>query len=434
MAFDHKPIFDPARVPLDIEPADWAVICKRHHRRRLLWRTGLLILLLLPIGWVGWRLSHQPPDAGAERETAAQLFERGNARAALLAIQRALQFDPDAGPSRLLAGQIHLYLGDYPRASKELRKARTLGLDAPELDIGLVTALLREGEQAEAASTLEASSLQTRAPADWLALQGDVAFALGDTGLAGRHYRDALKRATDNARALRGLARLALARGAHEKALERIDLAIAKAPRDVDNWLLKGDIELAAVEPALAETSYRAAIGLNPFRLSAPIGRSRALLMQGETELAERQIKSLAELAPGQAWTHYLRGALAQQRGQADAAIDACHQALKIDDQHAPSQLLLGELLEAAGQYEQAGELLSRYHATNPQDARGAHAHARVQMALGAPDQALTALAGVARAAAADPDMMALLGMAYLDTGATAPATDIQAQFTTAAH
>jgi len=429
---DQKPIFDAARVPLDMEPADWAVICKRHHRRRLLWRTGLLILLLLPVGWIGWRLSHPPPNAGAERETAAQLFERGNARAALLAIQRALQTDPESAAARHLAGRIHLHLGDYPRASTELRKARALGLEAPGLDVDYVTALLKEGEWAQAASALETGSLRARAPADWLALQGDVTHARGETDTARKHYRDALKISTDNARALRGLARIAQARGAYEKALERLALALRKAPREVDNWLLKGDLELAANEPALAETSYRTAIGLNPFRLAAPIGRSRALLQQGETDLAARQIETLAALAPHHVWTHHLRGALALQRGEAAAAIDACQQALKVDPEHAPSQLLLGELLEAAGQYEQAGELLGRYHARDPQDVRGAYAHARVQMALGAPARALDALTGIPRAAAADPEIMALLGMAYLDSGAAAPATEAQDQISSA--
>ncbi len=53
-------------------------------------------------------------------------------------------------------------------------------------------------------------------------------------------------------------------------------------------------------------------------------------------------------------------------------------------------------------------------------------------MALGAPARALDALTGIPRAAAADPEIMALLGMAYLDSGAAAPATEAQDQISSA--
>jgi putative PEP-CTERM system TPR-repeat lipoprotein len=414
-------IFDPARCPLDIEPADWVIICRRHHRRRRLLRLGLAVLLMLPLGWVGWRLAHPPPDAVADFQTAQQLFERGNARAALIAVKTSLRIDPEAGAARRLAGQIYLHLAAYPEAGKELRKARELGIADPLLDIELATVMLRQDQIDEVLALLEASALKQRAPAEWEALRADADLARAQTDPAARRYERALALQPSNARALRGLARLAQMRGADTEAQTHIELALREDARDYDSWLLKGDLDLAANDPALAEDAYRRAIELNPFRRSAMIALTRVLLLLNETELAARQFDALADIAPDNAWTDYLRAAIALQRDQVGPAAEACQRALLKDPAHAQSQLLLGEILTRQGKLEQAGDVLARYRHQHPLDVHAARLFARVALLLGTPVQAMDALTDVARAALADPEMTALLGMAFLDSGASAP-------------
>lgn len=408
-------VLDPDRPPPGVHREEWALYVPRERRHRTMVRTLLALLLLGPLAWLGWRLAHPPATAPVHQASAAQLFERGNARAALVEIKAALNEAPELADARYLAGRIHLHMGAYAEAVKELTKARELGATAPELDIALATALMRDGQAQRLPGLLESSPLRSRKPADWHALSGAAQRLLGNSVLAEREFRAALARDPQNARALRGLARLALDAGAIAEAKARSDHAIDAERRHEDNWQLRGDVELAAGEAALAETAYRAALDLNPFRREAHTGLARALLAQNELELAAAEIKTINELAPREADTAFLRGELALRRNDPATATDAWQQALKLAPEHGETQLGLGRLFIRRGRYEQAMELLGRYVESHPQDVPAVRDFARLAVAVDAPARALAALSAIPRQVLDDPELVALLGTATLD-------------------
>jgi len=410
-------IFDPALVPLGMDPAEWAVICRRHQRKRLILRSLLIALLMAPVLWVGWRVLNPPLNAEQQYAVAEKSLAAGDLSAALISIKSSMVQDPASAAARRLAGRIYLQLGAYPDARKELRRARELGLKDPTLDIEIASAMLYQGQFRAATDFLAASSLRNASPAEWQALRGDALLGLNQPERAGDLYDLALKAEAANARALRGLARLAFEEADTDEAAARIERAIDAAPEAIDGWLLKGDITLATKRFADAEAAFKKAVELNRYRKGALVGLGRAYLAQRKTDEGEAQAKAILKLAPKDAWGHYLRGSVALQREQLDVATDAFEQALKNDPEHAETKLLFGELLAQRGQLERADELLRQYLARHPNNLRAIKAYARLQMRLGAPDKAIAALTGVAREALADPEMTALLGTAYLDTG-----------------
>lgn len=423
--FRPEPL-DPARPPPGVHPEEWAIYVPRERRHRAIVRGVLGLLLLLPLAWVGWRLANPPPAAPAHHASAAQLFERGNARAALAEVRSALLEDPDLADARQLAGRIHLHMGAYADAVKELRRAQALGLASPQLDVELATALLRDGKPDAVLALLGTSSLETRNPAEALALRGAAQRLRGEAALAERDFEAALQNDVRNVRALRGLARLALEAGRVADAGKQVDRALEHGRRNEDNWQLKGDVEWASGEAALAEDAYRTASELNPFRPEAHAGLARALLAQQELDLAALEVETLGDIAPRAADTWYLRGELARHRAELTAAVDAWQQALKIDPAHGEAQFGLGRVLAQRGQHEQAMEWLGRYVAAHPLDVAGVTAFARLALDMGAAARALEALAAIPRAALTDPDLLALLGTAALDTPPTVAAPYVE--------
>jgi putative PEP-CTERM system TPR-repeat lipoprotein len=410
-------IYDPELVPLGMDPAEWAYICRRYHRHRLLLRSLLIALLVAPVAWVGWRVLNPPLDAQQHYAVAEEKLTAGDMSAALLSIKSSLVQEPRSAAARRLAGRIYLQFGAYPDARKEFGRAKELGEKDPVLDVEIATALLYQGEFRAATDFLAASPLRTAAHAEWQALRGDALLGLNEPERARDLYALSLQAEAKLPRALRGLARLAFEEGKVEDAATGIDSALDADPAAVDGWLLKGDIALATKRFADAEAAFKKAVALNPYRKGALVGFGRALLAQRKTDEADAQARAILRLAPQDAWGHYLRGGVALQREQLDVADDAFEQAIKRDPDHAETKLLLGELLAQRGQHERAGELLGTYLARHPNNLRAVKSYARVQMQLGAPDEAIAALTGVAREALADPEMTALLGAAYLDTG-----------------
>lgn len=410
-------IFDKELVPLGMDPKEWADICRRYHRRRIILRSLLIALLMAPVGWVIWRVLNPPLNAEQQYALAAEELADGNVPEALIAIKSSLVQDPQSAAARRLAGRVYLQLGAYPDARKELRRARELGDKDPALDIEIAMALLYQGDFRAATDFLANSPLRGAAPAEWEALRGDALLGLRERNRALALYERALAATPRHPRALRGLARVAFESGGLDEAAQEIDRALDAEPEAIDGWLLKGDIALASRRFEDAEAAFKKAVALNRYRRGALVGLGRSLLVQHETDGADAQARAILKLAPKDAWGHYLRGGVALQREQVDAAADAFELALKHDPEHTETKLLYGELLARRGQLERAAELLSAYMARHPNNLRAVKSYAGVQMRLGAPDKAIAALTGVAREALADPEMAAMLGTAYLDTG-----------------
>lgn len=416
----RSPPLDPARVPPGIHPEDWALFVRREQRFRRLVRGALLAVLLAPLTWIGWRLAHPAPQAPEQLAHAAQLFEQGNARAALTAVRSSLREAPDVAAARRLAGLIHLHMGAYDDAVREFGKARQLGLDSPELESEFGTALLRAGEPDRLLALLETSTLRSTRAAEWHALRGAARRARGETTLARRDFDEALVLDPRNGRALRGHARLAADTGHAEEALSFSNKALAVDRRDVDSWLLRGELMFARGDAALAEDAWRTAAELNPFRAEAHAGLVRALLAQNELDGAQLALKALVGVAPRTPDTLFLRGSVAVRLGRADDAVDAWQQVLKRDPAHADTQLALGRLLSERGQRQQAFEWLGRYVDAHPEDVVAATEFARLALAVDAPTRALEALTALGPLALDDPTRCLLLGEAALDSPSAA--------------
>jgi arylsulfatase A-like enzyme/Tfp pilus assembly protein PilF len=123
-----------------------------------------------------------PKDGAAVREILTQgdeLLRRGDARAAAIRFEAALEQDPDNRFALQRSGVALLKLGQVPRALSRLEKAVSLGPDQPEARWALAGALESSGRFAEAvAQREEVVRLQPRRAEAW----ANLGSALGRSG------------------------------------------------------------------------------------------------------------------------------------------------------------------------------------------------------------------------------------------------------------
>ncbi len=283
------------------------------------------------------------------------LLARGNAEAALAAFDEGIESWPDNAGARYLAGIAALELGDFERATVELRESVRVDESATQAARMLARLYFdqRRYDQAIAASAI---ALRHGAPgqrAADLVLDARAHAALGEF---------------DGARAaIRELAELPGRRGeaaAELAAIERSADGPAAAVDAVERFEL--DLRARANEPALGSLASD-------------------LASLGHADRAIALIDDALRARPGDASLHALRGAALARAGRPTAARSAFERALAIDADCAEALAGLAELEIAAGEIERAVDLFDRAAAADP--ASGAHAYAAARILLAAGDR-----------------------------------------------
>ena len=173
-------------------------------------------------------------DALATRyyEDAVSRFSSGDHQGALVQLKNTLQRDPSQLPGRMLLAKVHMRLGDFLAAEKELLMAERMGGDPRQLVV-LLAKVRNELKKFETnVKELNPNEHPVQIRADlWVSL-GIALLHTDDIAAAGVAFNNALTFAPDHARAHVGLARIPLKEGKLVEAKKQADLALRRYPRD----------------------------------------------------------------------------------------------------------------------------------------------------------------------------------------------------------
>jgi tetratricopeptide (TPR) repeat protein len=98
----------------------------------------------------------------------------------------------------------------------------------------------------------------------------------------------------------------------------------------------------------------------------AYVARARALAEQDNYEAAARVMEAAIEAHPDDAWAHYWRGAMDEERGQTEEAIAAYREAIRIQPKLIEAQTKLAGVLVRAGRLREALDRLQTVVALDP--------------------------------------------------------------------
>ena len=344
---------------------------------------------------------------------AESLFEQGERGAALIEVKNALKTDPTHAESRVLAGRLYLLLRDGLSAEKELSEAVDLGIDTPEVHLGLLRALLYQGRFDEVIGRLLAQSSDSGG--------NELHLIRGEAWLGVRKYENAradfervLETDPENVDAHRGLTRLALATKDIDEADRQVERTLGAEATDLEAWVLQGEVSLLQKDYQEAESAFSTALEYNERHLLARIGLTRALLAQGKPDEALQHIEVLTEANPYSAVNAYLSALAARQQGDVPAMQLALREVLKVAPKHPASLLMLGAIHYRNNELELAQELLSRFVDVQPDDLRGSKLLAAVLIKQEDYERGIALLEKAAATSEDEPQLLALLGSAYM--------------------
>jgi len=357
----------------------------------------------------------------------AEYIEEGRAyldneeyRAAEIQLKNALQLDPASAEARFLLGLTQLRRFDGPSAVKELEYARRLNHDRQDWLIPLARAYLLTGEFDTLMETIDVEPTDPDAlQSEVLALRGTAQISLGNRIEARDSFMRALALDSENYDGLLGVARLALAESDFDEARRIVTRLVDQGPERIEGWVVKGELDRMNNDHAAALAAFEKALEVQPGNIIALLGRAEAALVQGDAESARADVVRVLEVRPEHPGANFLDARLLLQDNDLEAADLALRRVIRAAPNHMPSFLLLGALHYNQNNLAQAESHLLRFVGAHPEHLPARKLLAATKMKLQSPDQAIETLRVALDGAGQtdDPQLLALLGSAYLQSG-----------------
>jgi len=367
--------------------------------------------------------------SGREVADARASIEKGDLRAAVIHLKNALQRDPTSLDARLLLASAYASLGEWPGAEKEIRQAKALGAPPETWKPQLGEALLMQGQTAELLEVMVTEPGESPAlTADVLALRGQAYLARGDRDTARTAFADAIAAHPGQERARLGSAALLLAEGKRAEGMAALDALLHDAPGNSPARLLRAEARRLEGQLDAAAADFTDVLQANAADLRARLGRALVLLAQRKPDEAERDLNALPTNLRDQPTVRYLRALLAFQRNDLAQTAEHLDYVLRVDANQPQALLLYGAVSYAKGDYQLADDFLARLGAGRGAPVAIRKLQAATKLKLRLYKEAVDLLEPAALVDTDDPQLLALLGTAYMQAGDPAKGSEALAR------
>ncbi|MGG7605458.1 XrtA/PEP-CTERM system TPR-repeat protein PrsT [Massilia sp. BKSP1R2A-1] len=343
---------------------------------------------------------------------AKQYQQKGDLKAAMIQLKNAVAKSPEDGEARMQLGMLHLEVGDAVSADKELRKARSLGVDAARVLPILGKANMQQGRAKELLEDISAEQAKGSAPL--LTLRGDALLVTGKPDEAKAAFDAALAVDPNAGGALLGLARHAMQGGDKVVAETFLSQALAKDPKNPDVWMAQGTVHRMNGRPDEAIAAYNEVLKFKPNHRDAFIEKAYVEIARGKFPEAKAAIEGAEKAAPGNLLVTYTRALYEFTQGKYSVAQESLQKILKVAPDHMPTLLLAGASEMNLGQIQQAEQHLRKYIESNPNNVYARKLLAQTLLKSSQPADAAAALAPVLKDGSEDAQLMALAGQSYM--------------------
>lgn len=342
---------------------------------------------------------------------AKQYQQKGDDKAALIQLKNAVAKSPEDAEARLQLGTLYLETGDPVSATKELRKAASLGM-APERTLPLLAqAMQTQGQFKEMLAEIKPELAAKSAPLT--ALRGDALLATGDADGAKAAYDAALAIAPTSGAALIGLARHALVKNDPAAAQRYVAEAIAKDGKNPDVWMFQGGMLRGLDKPDAALAAFDKVLALRPQDRNANLEKAYIRINQKKFAEARTEIEAARKVAPNSLLVTYSQALLDYNEGKNKEARDSLQRILKSAPNHMPSVLLAGAVELNLNAHQQAQMHLRKYLETDQDNVYARKLMAQAMLKNAQPGDAAATLAPTLNDTK-DPQLLALAGESYM--------------------
>jgi len=334
-------------------------------------------------------------------------------RAALDLADRALRLDGSDGEAKALYAHAASLLrrrhggagGAWPRAQAFLAELSAKQEEDPEEAKALLEGALASGERGSDAAVTALQTHLTKRPQDEdaLAVLGDVALSRAEFAAAASRYQAIAQRRPGAARAAHGLGLVALARGDLAAARSAFESALGRDARHLASAVELARLDLAAGALAEAEAHARSVLAPEAQGAAGPAERARARTVLGQ--VLTRRVGRGQDPQPALA-----------------AAEAELEQATREDPDEVEARVALARFELARGAMDKAVQALAPVAARAASDPTVADAQVRALAGQGRVLDALTLLDGALERSPAEPRLLSAKAFVLDQSGKRAEA------------
>jgi putative PEP-CTERM system TPR-repeat lipoprotein len=199
------------------------------------------------------------------------------------------------------------------------------------------------------------------------------------------------------------LAEALLAQGKVRDLIDRLPPEVVQGPARADLLVLRGHAFRQLGEPTTAERSFEQARAVDPSSVNALLSLAEHIGQRGQRDEALALVARAAGIAPGNPKVWFVKGALLQQGGDRNGAVEAYSRALTIQPQFADARVARVSLLLGRGDDAAVMRDLDYFAKEQPDEPRGNYLRAVRLGQKGDGEGARAALAAAARVLAPVP-------------------------------
>ena len=358
-------------------------------------------------------------DPQALLASGRQYLEKKEYRAATIQLKNALDADGSLAEARFLLATAFLAQRDGVGAELELRKAIAAGFPSEAALPELARAMLQQGKLKELVSEFGDSKIESaNAQAALKTLVAAAYAGRNDMGHAQGAIEAALQAVPGDAEALLMQSRIQAMRGDIDAALSTAEQVIAGKADPRNALALKADLLLyAKQQPDRASALYQQLIDGFPQFVPGYSGMLAILLGRGDLDKSASLIAKLQQFAPNAADSRYYEAQLGYQKKDYKAARDVLQQLLKNAPDNPRFLQLAGAVEFQSEAYVQATYYLNKALQEAPQLKFARRMLIATHLATHQPARALEVLPLGFNDTSSDPELLALAGQAYLQSG-----------------
>ena len=362
-------------------------------------------------------------------ERAAKERDKGDLRAAMLDLKNALNKNPANVEARLALGEVTLATGDSVSAVRELEVARGGGISSDRVRLPLARAYLSSGRLEDSLKLIGTPAPGPHA-AELLATRGVALLALQRLPEARESFELALKGDPRNIEALMGVATVMADAEGLPAALQITDRALQVDANDPRVHILRGQLQLRAHAPALAQKEFAAGVAdaekrkQGDQRFVALAGQAEAAMAQSHVDDSLAVTQHMTDLRPDHPLTRFMRARALLLADRPAEARPLLEKNVGQNPNANSSKVLLGAIALGDGTFGQAEMYLTSVIGAEPGNlvARQLLAAARLKQRKSA--DALAALLPAVEADQPNAQLLAAAGKVSLAAGDTAAGLD----------
>jgi putative PEP-CTERM system TPR-repeat lipoprotein len=337
----------------------------------------------------------------------------GNLRGAEIQLKNAIKANPDNPASYALLATVYIALNNGAAAEAEVRLARQHGATEDSTAAALGRALYLQAKFNELFQQVKPGQRPAPEESAVRVALGLAHLALGETDNAAPLIDQAEKLNPDSIDAHIAGARLDLSRGDVAAGEKEVDLVLAKDPKRIEALTLKGDILVDKGDAAGAMARFDDALKIDSNNAAVHLERARVLIEQNKLDDAQKDLNVVLTAQPGQVTANYLVALIDAKQNKYQDADTVLTKVSAQFGQFPPGLYLQAAVKFQLKQYAQADSLATKVIARQPSNAAARRLLARVVLAEGDANRAVTTLQPLTGADSKDFDALSLLAAAY---------------------